>query len=211
MSQIAFLGGAETYFLGGFLLAYFVGGLPIGLLVARAFGLGDLRRLGSGNPGATNVLRAGSAQAAALTLVLDVLKGAVPVALAYSWYGPNVAAFAGFGAFLGHCYSPYLRLWGGKGVATGFGVFLAWDWPVALACAAIWILVAAITRYSSLAALTVAAAAAPLFALFERWELLPLVVAMTLILIMKHAGNIRRLIRGEESRISFGATDGAGR
>lgn len=225
ISQVAFLGGAEAYMIGAFAIGYFIGGLPVGLFVARGFGLGDIRRTGSGNIGATNVLRAGSAVAALLTLSLDVLKGFGPTMIALAGYdlawltalgldvgivglperffgfGANIAAFAGLGCFVGHCYSPYLGLWGGKGVATGFGVFLAWSWPVAAICAGIWIVVAALSRYSSLAALTVAVSSPVLFGVFERWEFLPATLLMTVILFARHRPNIGRLWRGEESRI----------
>lgn len=181
--------------------AYLLGSIPFGLVVAKAFGLGDLRKIGSGNIGATNVLRTGSKPAAALTLTCDVGKGAFAVFVARSLYGGNAAEMAGFAAFLGHCYPIYLGFKGGKGVATFLGTILALAWPVGLAVCATWLATAAALRFSSLAAL-VAAAMSPLYAL-----LLGLpgfaagLAAMALLIFLRHRGNIMRLVRGTEPRI----------
>src|SRR5680860_1203886 len=135
-------------------LGYLLGSIPSGMILARAFGLGDLRNIGSGNIGATNVLRTGSKGAAALTLLLDAAKGAAAVLLARWLAGEDAAQLAGLMAFLGHCFPVWLRFRGGKGVATCLGLLLALAWPVALLCAATWLATAVITRISSLSALS---------------------------------------------------------
>jgi glycerol-3-phosphate acyltransferase PlsY len=182
--------------LGGYLL----GSIPFGVVVARLRGLGDLRKVGSGNIGATNVLRTGDKKAAAAVLLLDAGKGAVAVALFAAW-GPLTAMIAGLSAFLGHLFPVWLRFRGGKGVATFLGVMLALHWPTGLACCALWLATAFATRYSSLSAL-VAAAASP-FALmgFSQWGAAPLAAVLAVMLWLAHEKNIRRLLRGEEPRI----------
>lgn len=187
------------------LLAYLLGAIPVGLLVARAFGLGDVRKIGSGNIGATNVLRAGSKKAAAATLILDVLKGAAPALLAGAWLGPLGAAIGGFFAFLGHCYSPFLRFQGGKGVATGLGAILAWRWEVGLAALALWILLTALTRYVSLGSVAAAFFAVILLGAVGEWEAAVFAMLMALISLWRHRENMGRLLRGEENKISLGA------
>jgi glycerol-3-phosphate acyltransferase PlsY len=185
-------------FLGGYLL----GSVPFGVLVARLRGLGDLRKVGSGNIGATNVLRTGDRWGAALTLALDGAKGAAAVALFAAW-GPVAAMAAALGAFLGHLFPVWLRFRGGKGVATFIGVLLALHWPTGLAVCAAWLAVAVATRYSSLSAL-VASALAPLFlAGWDRWGVVLPAAALAVMLWLAHAKNIGRLIRGEESRINL--------
>ena len=154
---------ALPYLAGAFLASYLIGSAPFGLLVARAFGLGDVRKSGSGNIGATNLLRTGGVWAGLATLSLDAAKGFLPAYLIYLEYGPMASAFAGFGAFLGHCFSIYLGFWGGKGVATGFGVLLAWRWEIALICALIWVGAAAASRIVSVASLAAALGAVLLF------------------------------------------------
>lgn len=134
-------------------LAYLVGSIPFGLLLARAMGLGNLREIGSGNIGATNVLRTGSKKAAALTLLLDAVKGAVPVLIARNLLGEDAAQVAGLAAFLGHLFPVWIGFRGGKGVATFLGVVLALAWPVGVAACMTWLVVAYATRYSSLSAL----------------------------------------------------------
>jgi len=183
--------------LGGYLL----GAVPFGLLVARAFGLGDVRAIGSGNIGATNVLRTGSKAAAALTLGLDAGKGAAAVVIAQALGGEIAAMAAGFGAFLGHCYSVYLGFRGGKGVATYLGTVLALAFPLgALACAT-WLVVALVSRMSSLSAL-VAAVTAPVWALvFGHGVLAVPLAAMAAIILLRHRPNIARLLDGTEPRI----------
>ncbi len=182
-------------------LAYLLGSVPFGIVMARAFGLGDLRKIGSGNIGATNVLRTGNKLAAFLTLVLDAGKGGIAVLVARAALGEDAAQIAAFFAFLGHCYPVFLRFQGGKGVATFLGTLLALAWPVGLAACATWAAVAAITRISSLSALA-AAALSPLWA----WLLgLPTAVALMVLLAaligLRHKANIARLVAGQEPRI----------
>ena len=182
-------------------LAYLLGLVPFGILVARAFGLGDLRRIGSGNIGATNVLRTGNRTAAALTLVLDAAKGAVAVILARLLVGEDAAQVAGLAAFLGHCFPVWLKFRGGKGVATFLGTLLALYWPLGLLCCATWLVIAAATRYSSAAAL-LAAAMSPVYAVvMGRSEYLVLVTLLTVVVWIRHRANLKRLKDGTETRI----------
>ncbi|WP_019013129.1 glycerol-3-phosphate 1-O-acyltransferase PlsY [Elioraea tepidiphila] len=183
------------------LLGLALGSIPFGLVLTRAAGLGDVRRIGSGNIGATNVLRTGRKDLAALTLLLDGGKGAVAVLLAGWWFGPLAAPVAGVAAVIGHMFTPWLGFAGGKGVATGLGVLIGAAWPVGLAACATWLLVAALARISSLSAL-VAFAAAPLYALAfaDRW-IIAAAVAIAALVYVRHAGNIRRLLAGTEPRI----------
>jgi len=182
-------------------LAYLLGSVPFGIVMARLFGLGDLRKIGSGNIGATNVLRTGNKPAAFLTLVLDAGKGGIAVLVARAALGEDAAQVAGFAAFLGHCYPVFLRFKGGKGVATFLGTLLALAWPVGLAACATWAAVAAVTRISSLSAL-VAAALAPVWALFlGRAEVMVLLGLLALLIFVRHAANISRLLAGTEPRI----------
>jgi len=186
-------------------LAYFVGSIPFGLILTGIAGLGDVRRIGSGNIGATNVLRTGRKGLAAATLLLDAGKGALAVAVARG-FGSEFAAVAALAAVLGHLFPVWLRFKGGKGVATSAGVLLAYNPPVALATIATWLVMALLFRYSSLAALT-AAVLAPLWAwLFgPRATLQIAVVGVTaLLVVVRHAGNIDRLTRGDESKIRLG-------
>jgi len=182
-------------------LAYLAGSIPFGLIFTKAKGHGDIRALGSGNIGATNVLRTGDKKLAVATLLCDIVKGLIPVLIARQ-FGPVAAAAAAVAAPLGHIFPLWLGFKGGKGVATGAGVLLAYLWPAALAALATWIIVAFVFRYSSLAAL-VAAASAPLYAwAFADTRLAPLVVLfITLVVIWRHGDNIARLRRGEESKI----------
>jgi glycerol-3-phosphate acyltransferase PlsY len=184
-----------------FLLSYLVGSIPFGLLVTRALGLGDVRKIGSGNIGATNVLRTGNKAAAAATLILDAAKGAVPVLLARAYLDEPAAQIAGLGAFLGHLFPVWLKFRGGKGVATFLGVVLALAWPVGLIACATWLLVAATARISSLSAL-VAAAMTPVWL----WLLGPreaawLGAVLAALVLIRHHANIRRMIAGTEPRI----------
>ncbi|OQW54556.1 glycerol-3-phosphate 1-O-acyltransferase PlsY [Candidatus Raskinella chloraquaticus] len=179
---------------------YLLGSIPFGIIITRFAGAGDLRQIGSGNIGATNVLRTGRKGLAALTLLGDLLKGTAASALAANW-SSDAGLIAGAGAFLGHLYPVWLRFRGGKGVATFLGVLLGTAWPVAIAFAAIWLSVAWLTRYSSLSAL-IAAASAPLIALglaFPREAVLYLLLAACLG--WRHRDNIARLRSGTESRI----------
>ncbi|WP_157019017.1 glycerol-3-phosphate 1-O-acyltransferase PlsY [Mesorhizobium xinjiangense] len=191
---------ALPYLLAALVFGYLLGSIPFGLLLTRAAGLGDVRTIGSGNIGATNVLRTGSRKLAALTLALDALKGAAAVLVAAYW-GPETALAAGLGAFLGHLFPVWIGFKGGKGVATYLGVLIATAWQGALVFAVVWLAVATLTRYSSLAALT-AAVAVPL-ALWLMGLIHPagLFLLMSLIVIAKHRANIQRLLSGTESRI----------
>jgi glycerol-3-phosphate acyltransferase PlsY len=187
-------------FLGGYLL----GSIPFGVVVARLMGLGDLRKIGSGNIGATNVLRTGNKSAAAATLLLDAGKGAAAVLIFGHFWGPDPAQLAGIAAFLGHLYPVWLRFRGGKGMATFLGLVLALHWPSGLAACAVWLAAALVFRFSSLSAL-VAAASAPVWLYWMDEKGLVLGVALLAALIwVKHAANIARLVKGEEPRISFG-------
>jgi acyl phosphate:glycerol-3-phosphate acyltransferase len=182
-------------------LAYLLGSIPFGLVLTRLAGYGDIRRIGSGNIGATNVLRTGSKGLAVLTLLLDLAKGAVAVLIARR-FGPDMAALAAVFVFLGHLYPMWLGFKGGKGVATAGGIVLAYSWPVGLAALATWLAVAVATRYSSLAALT-ACALAPLYAwlITHDQRTTEVILALAVIVILRHHANIRRLLKGEESRI----------
>jgi acyl phosphate:glycerol-3-phosphate acyltransferase len=187
-------------------VGYLLGSIPFGYLLTRAAGLGDVRNIGSGNIGATNVLRTGRKGLAALTLVLDALKGTAAVFIGY-WIGAQggvailASLLAGLAAFLGHVFPVWLGFRGGKGVATYIGVLLGADWRAAVAFCVVWLIVAALTRYSSLSAL-VAALVVPLglFALDDRATAL-LAALLSALLIYKHRSNIRRLAAGEEPRI----------
>mgnify|MGYP005837083371 CR=1 FL=1 len=183
------------------LLGALFGSIPFGLLLTKAAGLGDVRRIGSGNIGATNVLRTGRKDLAAATLLLDGGKGAAAVLLAGWWFGPSGAPVAGVAAVVGHMFTPWLGFSGGKGVATGLGVLIGAAWPVGLAACATWLAVAALSRISSLSAL-VSFAAAPLYAaaFADRWMVAAAIVIAVLI-VTRHAGNIRRLLAGTEPRI----------
>lgn len=184
-------------------IAYLIGSIPFGLVLARLAGAGDIRRIGSGNIGATNVLRTGHKVLALLTLILDSGKGALCVALA-ARLGPDMAVIAGGGAVLGHVFPIWLRFRGGKGVATALGVLLAIAWPIgALACA-VWLAVAALFRYSSLAGLA-AICSAPVFALYLAQPSIPILSGFIAVLVtLRHTKNIRRLLGGREPKIGDG-------
>ncbi|MGY6710574.1 MAG: glycerol-3-phosphate 1-O-acyltransferase PlsY [Rhizobiaceae bacterium] len=182
------------------LFGYLLGSIPFGVVLARLGGLGDLRQIGSGNIGATNVLRTGKKGLAALTLILDALKGTAAVLIAAYW-GADLALLAGLGAFLGHLFPVWLGFRGGKGVATYLGVLAPIFWPAAMAFAAAWLVVAAVTRFSSLAAL-IATLVAPLTLFWMgRVDAAVLFALMTVIIYFKHSQNIARLMKGTESRI----------
>jgi len=183
------------------LAAYLLGSVPFGILMARAFGLGDLRRIGSGNIGATNVLRTGNRTAAALTLILDAGKGAAAVLAARWALGPDAAQLAGLAAMLGHVYPVFLGFAGGKGVATYLGTLLALSLPVGLAACGTWLIVAAALRYSSLAALIAAASSAIWALAFGASDLVALALVLSALIFWRHRENIARLKAGTESRI----------
>lgn len=189
------------YFLAAALAGYLLGSIPFGLILTRLAGLGDLRRIGSGNIGATNVLRTGRKSLAAATLLLDGGKGAAAFLLAGLW-GPDMALIAGMAAVLGHLFPLWLGFRGGKGVATTIGMLFAAAWPLGLAVCAIWLLVAATTRYSSLAAL-LSLAASPLLAwwITDDLQLLQFAAILALLVWLRHLDNIRRLLRGQEAKI----------
>lgn len=183
------------------LLAYLLGSIPFGIVMARAFGLGDLRSLGSGNIGATNVLRTGNKLAAFLTLVLDAGKGAIAVLVARMALGEDAAQLSGFAAFLGHCFPVFLGFKGGKGVATFLGTLLALAFPIGLAACGCWAVTAALFRISSLAAL-VAAALSPLAAwLLGQPTAIVFCVGLAVLIFIRHHENIGRIAQGIEPRI----------
>ncbi|MBL3560711.1 glycerol-3-phosphate 1-O-acyltransferase PlsY [Rhodovulum sulfidophilum] len=183
------------------LCGYLLGAVPFGIVMARLFGLGDLRKIGSGNIGATNVLRTGNKLAAFLTLVLDAGKGGIAVLIARALAGEDAAQIAGGAAFLGHLFPVYLGFRGGKGVATFLGTLLALAWPVGIAACATWAAFAAAFRYSSLSALA-ATALAPVWAIFlGRGETVLLGAVLAVLIFIRHHANIRRLLTGTEPKI----------
>lgn len=183
------------------LIGYGLGSIPFGMVLARAMGLGNLRDIGSGNIGATNVLRTGSKPAAALTLLLDGGKGAVAVLLARAFAGEDAVQLAALAAFLGHCFPVWLGFKGGKGIATFLGIWLALAWPVGVACCATWLVGAAVTRTSSFAAL-IAAAFSTVWAILLGYGIgLGLGVVLTLLIYWRHAANIGRIRAGTEPKI----------
>jgi glycerol-3-phosphate acyltransferase PlsY len=187
---------------GALVLGYLCGSIPFGLLLTRWAGTQDLRAIGSGNIGATNVLRTGRRDLAAATLVLDALKGTFAVFIAAAVLGPSAALAAAVGAFLGHLFPVWLRFKGGKGVATFFGCLIGVAWPAALVFAGVWLIVALLTRYSSVAALT-GSLVAPitLFYVFGRPQAGLVFVALTVVLWLKHRSNIERLLNGTETKM----------
>lgn len=186
-------------------LGYFLGTIPFGVLLTRLAGAGDLRQIGSGNIGATNVLRTGRKGLAAATLLLDLAKGAGAVALGAALLGSdglaNGGAMAGVMAFIGHCYPVWLRFRGGKGVATMMGVVLALAWPLGLVFAVTWLGMLALTRISSAGGMAAAASAPLACVALGRLDLLAPTASMALIVLWRHRANIARLVKGEEPRI----------
>jgi acyl phosphate:glycerol-3-phosphate acyltransferase len=183
---------------------YLLGSIPFGLLLTRIAGTQDIRAIGSGNIGATNVLRTGYKGLAAATLLGDALKGTLAALVTSYFYGRNLALFAALGAFLGHLYPVWLRFQGGKGVATYIGILLALAWPAGLAFCLIWLAVAALTRYSSLSGLVGSAVTPVILWMLGRQAEALLVALLTLLLWIKHRSNIVRLVGGTEGKI--GAT-----
>ena len=193
--------GNLPFYAAALIFGYLLGSIPFGLIITRIAGLGDVRHIGSGNIGATNVLRTGNKKLAALTLLADALKGTVAVLVAGIW-GPGFAIAAGLAAFLGHLFPVWLGFKGGKGVATYLGVLIALAWKAALVFAIVWIAIAWLTRYSSLAALlAVVAVLLSLFFVFGPASVAWLFNVMSIIVFAKHHANIRRLLDGNESRI----------
>ena len=188
------------------LLGYVLGSIPFGLLLTRMAGAGDLREIGSGNIGATNVLRTGRRSLAAATLLLDVAKGAAAVLLA-RWLWPSTETVAAAGAFVGHLYPMWLMFRGGKGVATFLGIALALQWEVGLIYAAVWLGVLAVSRISSLSGMTAAVSAPVAAAFFGRFDLTIVFLGFTLLLLWKHRSNLGRLLAGTEPRVGK-STDG---
>ena len=183
------------------LLAYLLGSIPFGIVITRAFGLGDLRQIGSGNIGATNVLRTGNKPAAAATLILDAAKGGIAVLIARVAFGEDAAQLAGLAAFLGHLFPVWLGFKGGKGVATFLGILLALAWPVGLAACATWVVVAVVTRISSAAALCAAGTAGMWLFVFNHGTMLFLVFILMVLVYLRHAANIARIKSGTEPKI----------
>jgi glycerol-3-phosphate acyltransferase PlsY len=184
------------------LLGYLLGSIPFGLILTRLFGAGDLRSIGSGSIGATNVLRTGRKGLAAATVLLDLGKGVLAVLIAARW--PGLESLAAVGAVVGHCFPVWLRFRGGKGFATAAGVCLALAWPVMLVCAVVWAAALAASRISSVASMS-AVVAAPIVA----WAagltaVVPVLAVIAVIVLVQHRANIRRLIAGEEPRVGKG-------
>ena len=183
------------------LFGYGLGSVPFGLFWARIMGLGNLRNIGSGNIGATNVLRTGNKTAAALTLLFDAGKGGIAVLLAHALAGDVAAQTAGLAALFGHCYPVWLKFKGGKGVATFIGVILALSPMVGAACCAVWLAIAVVTRISSLSALVAAASAILWSLLFLQQSLIGLSITVAILVYWRHRGNISRLFEGTEPKI----------
>ncbi len=194
-SDILWLGPTAALLLG-----YLLGSIPFGVLLTRMAGAGDLRQIGSGNIGATNVLRTGRKGLAAATLLLDLAKGAAAVLLAEKLF-PGMAMLGGIGAFIGHCYPVWLKFRGGKGVATLMGIVVALHWPSGLVYAAVWLGLLAILRISSLAGISAAISVPVSVAFFGRIDLVLMLLALALIVLWKHRDNIDRLLSGTEPRI----------
>ena len=196
----------SPYTIAALVLGYLLGSIPFGLILTRAAGLGDVRDIGSGNIGATNVLRTGNKGSAALTLLLDLLKGTAAVLIGHAIGALGGVAIlaslvAGLAAFIGHTYPVWLGFKGGKGVATYIGILLGLNWPGALAFCSVWLLVAILSRYSSLSAI-VAAVVTPIWLLtVGDYATAILAALLSVLLIYKHRANIHRLVAGEEPRI----------
>jgi acyl phosphate:glycerol-3-phosphate acyltransferase len=195
--------------LGLCVLGYLLGSIPFGLLLTRAAGLGDIRNVGSGNIGATNVLRTGNKGLAAATLLLDALKGVAAVLIAGAIAGPAVALVAGLAAVVGHLVPVWLGFKGGKGVATGLGVLIAASWPIGAGACLVWLAVAKFCRISSLAALAAFAAAPILAALLGQYGVVKLAFTIAVLVFVRHHANIRRLLAGTEPRIGQGKAEAA--
>jgi glycerol-3-phosphate acyltransferase PlsY len=183
------------------LIAYIIGSIPFGLILARVMGLGNLRDIGSGNIGATNVLRTGSKKAAALTLLLDGGKGAVVVLLARAYADADASQIAAFAVMIGHCFPVWLKFRGGKGVATFLGVLYGLAWPIGIAACLSWLVTALVFRFSSLAALVAAASTMVWAVVLGEPQIFMLCAFLAALIFWRHAGNIRRLVDGTEGKI----------
>ncbi|NVD44146.1 glycerol-3-phosphate 1-O-acyltransferase PlsY [Qipengyuania atrilutea] len=181
-------------------VGYLIGSIPFGFILTRLAGMGDVRKIGSGNIGATNVLRTGNKGLAAATLLLDLFKGLTPVLLARLWY-PDAVGWAALGAVVGHCFPIWLRFKGGKGVATNAGVCFGLAWPIGLAYAFVWLGVLAGSRISSLAGMCAVVAAAIAAAVLGYEDYIAVLVVIAVLIIWLHRANIGRLMRGEEPKV----------
>ncbi len=188
------------YLLGALASGYLLGSVPFGVVLTKIAGLGDVRNIGSGNIGATNVLRTGNKALAALTLVLDLAKGGVAVVLG-GLYGPDVAIVAGLGAFIGHLFPVWIGFRGGKGVATACGILIGLNWQTGLLALGVWVIILVTTRLSSLAALVASASAIAFAFWFATPQIAEFSILITIIVWWRHHANIRRLISGTESKI----------
>ncbi|NOC84942.1 MULTISPECIES: glycerol-3-phosphate 1-O-acyltransferase PlsY [Ruegeria] len=182
-------------------VGYLLGSIPFGLLLAKVMGLGNLREIGSGNIGATNVLRTGNKAAAALTLLFDAAKGAAAVLIARAYAGEDAAQIAALFAFLGHCFPIWLGFKGGKGVATFLGLWLALDWRVGVACCLSWLVAAAIWRISSVGALAAAALSTTWVLVLTNGQSFILGIILTLLIYWRHSTNVARIKAGTEPKI----------
>ena len=187
-------------------IGYLLGSIPSGMILAKMMNLGNLRDIGSGNIGATNVLRTGNKKAAALTLVFDAAKGAVVVLAARQFASEDAAQLGALMAFIGHCFPIWLRFKGGKGVATYLGILWAVSWPMGAAACVIWLIVAAVSRYSSLAALVAAGWMPVVVGFTDRGEMFALTAVLCLLVYARHFSNIQRLRKGTESKIGAKST-----
>ena len=185
------------------IVGYLLGSIPFGLMLTRLAGHGDIRDIGSGNIGATNVLRTGNKALAAVTLAFDVLKGSAAILIGSAW-SEEAALAGGAAVIVGHLYPVWLGFRGGKGVATAFGVLIVVAWPVALGAAALWLATAAISRYASLAALVAAVASAAIAGLVVERPRAALIAFIAILVVLRHRENVQRLLAGTERRISFG-------
>jgi glycerol-3-phosphate acyltransferase PlsY len=182
------------------LLGYFIGSIPFGLLLAKAAGKGDIRKIGSGSTGATNVLRTGSKGLAAAVLILDLAKGLAAVMVAWRWF-PDAVSGAALAAVVGHCFPAWLGFKGGKGVATNAGVSLGLGWPIGVAYGAVWLAVLALGQISSVAGMSAVIAAVIAAAVLGYGRFVPVLAVIALLVIWLHRSNIRRLVAGEEPKV----------
>jgi len=200
------LGGPAFWwpFILGFVICYLIGSVPFGLILTRLTGAGDIRSIGSGNIGATNVLRTGRKGLALATLILDALKGAIPVWIAGRYFGPDMAVVAGLGTVLGHCFPIWLKFNGGKGVATAAGVIIVLTPLVALFSFLVFLVIVRVTNYVSLGSILAAIVTVPLAFFFDQIQAAEFYILLAIIIVIKHQENIRRLIAGSESKTTLG-------